>query len=60
MIPLEPLHLRGGQGSAGGGAAGRCVGEPIDRRLADQRVHARLLVKGEQFAGGLVAVGGRG
>jgi hypothetical protein len=38
----------------------RRIGEPIDRRLAEQRVDARLLVEGEQLAGGFVAVGGHG
>ena len=34
----------------------RIVGKPVDRRLADQRVDARLLVEGEKLAGSLVAV----
>ena len=35
---------------------GRRVGKPVDRRFADQRVDARLLVEGEKLAGSLVTV----
>ena len=31
----------------------RRIGEPVNRRLAEQRIDARLLVEGEQLAGGL-------
>ena len=39
-----------------GRGLGRRVGKPVDRRFADQRVDARLLVEGEKLAGSLVAV----
>jgi hypothetical protein len=35
----------------------RGLGEPTDRGFVKQRIDARLLIEGEQFLGGLVAVG---
>src|SRR5262249_24468250 len=41
-------------------ANGRVTSKPVDRRLADKGIHARLLVEGKTGAGALVAVGAHG
>jgi hypothetical protein len=32
------------------------LGQPVDRFLADHRVDARLVIKGDELSGGLVAI----
>ena len=57
---IRAVDLRRRRGRARRGAAGRASANRSTGSLADQRVDARLLVEGEQFAGGLVAVGRHG
>jgi hypothetical protein len=32
------------------------LGQPVDRILADHRINARLMIKGDELSGGLVAI----
>src|SRR4029077_10360550 len=51
-IGARPGGLRFGRGRW------RIARQPVDRRFADERIDARLLIEGKERAGGEVAVGG--